>query len=128
MKSQLQRFAAGGYCLQQFLRAVTNTSLVSGFIFRVTNLSGGTGSGVSNNFGGVYKEAYCSGHSSTSLRSFQNHHRASGTLSIIVQSLHADPDQDAVAGGSRIYIQGIGVKTVTDYCPWPVAGLHTYDN
>jgi hypothetical protein len=104
---------------------VTNTSLISGFIFRVTNLSGGTGSGVSNHYGSVYQESYCSGHSSTSLRSFQTITGTLGPLgSTTLATCRTGPD--AIAG-AQIYIQGVGVKTVTDYCKACCGAAH-YDN
>jgi hypothetical protein len=103
----------------------TNANLKSDFIFRVTNISGGTGSGQSISFGGVQKEAYCSGHSSTSLRSFQTIKGALGGLSnTTVATCKTGLD---AAAGARIYIQGIGVKTVTDYCPACCGSAH-YDN
>jgi PKD repeat protein len=105
---------------------VTNANLVSGFIFRVTNPAGGTGSGISNNFGSVYQEAFCPGHSSTSLRSFQTITGRLGGLSD--STLAACPTGPDYVAGAQIYINGSGVKTVTDRCPACCNDLPHFDN
>jgi hypothetical protein len=105
---------------------ITNAQLISGFIFRVTNPAGGTGSGNSNNFGSVYQEAYCSGRSSTSLRSFQTIKGTLGPLS--GTSVAACPTGPDYVAGARIYIVGGGVKTVTDRCPACCGSAPHFDN
>lgn len=105
---------------------VTNANLVSGFIFRVTNPAGGTGSGNSINYGSVFQEAYCPGHSSTSLRSFQS---IKGTLGALSNTtLAACPTGPDYVAGAQIFIKGVGVKTVEDRCPACCNNLPHFDN
>ncbi len=105
---------------------VTNGSLISSFISRVTNLIGGTGSGQSINYRGVQQEFFCPGYSSTSLRGWQTITGKLGPLSNTTVAV-CKSGPDAVAG-AQIYIQGTGVKTVTDYCPHCCLDLPHYDN
>jgi hypothetical protein len=92
----------------------TDTTVISGFDFRVTNPSGGTGSGHSINWGDVYEEFSCSV-GSGDLRGFQT---ITGTLGSLNNStVAACPTSSIYSSGTKLYIQGEGVKTVTDRCP-----------
>ena len=96
----------------------TDTTVRSGFEFRVTNPSGGTGSGYSINFGGVQVETQCSV-GSGDLRgnqSIQGHlNGVAGPLNdstVAVCRTNSDINQS----GTQLYIRNEGVKSVTDSC------------
>jgi hypothetical protein len=93
----------------------TNTTVISGFDFRVTNPQGGTGSGHSTNWGDVYEEFTCST-GSGDLRGFVT---ITGTLGGLSNSTVAacPSNPDLYVAGAQVYIQGEGIKTVTDRCP-----------
>ncbi len=93
----------------------TNTTVISGFDFRVTDPVTGTGSGHSISWGDVFQEATCS-KGSGDLRGFVT---IKGTLGSLSNSTVAACDQnsDLYVPGAQVYIQGEGVKTVTDRCP-----------
>ncbi len=92
----------------------TNTTVISGFDFRVTNPAGGTGSGHSINWGDVYQEFTCSGGSGV----LRGHQTITGTLgSLNDATVAACSSSELYAAGTQVYIVGEGVKTVTDRCP-----------
>lgn len=93
----------------------TNTTVISGFDARVTNSLGGTGSGHSINWGDVLQEQYCSVGSGD----LRGHATISGTLGPVNNSTVAacSTNADVYSSGAQVYIQGEGVKTVTDSCP-----------
>jgi hypothetical protein len=99
---------------------------ISGFISRVTNITGGTGSGHSTNHGDVYQEFYCSGYQPTSLRINQTIKGTFGSLNDT--TLAACPTSPDYVSGAKIYIQGVGIKTVTDRCPHCCNDLPHFDN
>ncbi len=92
----------------------TDTDVVSGFDFRVTDPKTGTGSGHSISWGDVYQEFTCS-QNSGDLRGFVTIKGSLGPLSnSTVAACKTDPD--LYVSGAQVYIQGEGVKTVTDAC------------
>ena len=93
----------------------TDTNVVSGFDFRVTDPNTGTGSGHSINWGDVYQEFACSV-GSGDLRGFVTIRGTLGSLSnSTVAACSTNPD--LYVAGARVYIRGEGLKTVTDRCP-----------
>ena len=89
-------------------------SMLSGFTFRLTNPKGGTGSGHSISYNDVHYEAYCTTPSTTD---FRRNFTITGTLGPLNNSTVAANDQSELyAAGTRVYIIGEGVKTVTDRC------------
>jgi hypothetical protein len=99
-----------------------NGAVLSGFDFRVTNPSGGTGSGQSIYFGGVQQEQrYSSG--SGDLRRCATITGSIGSLGdSTIAVCHGKVngvlvnDPDLYVSGRNVYIRGEGVKTATDAC------------
>ncbi len=93
---------------------IVGGNLISGFISRVTNPYGGTGSGYSSDYAGVFQEAYCSGRSTTSLRANQT---ITGTLGGLSNSTVAVNSSSILYKAvTRVFIEAQGVKSVTDRC------------
>jgi hypothetical protein len=88
--------------------------VVSGFDFRVTNPAGGTRSGHSEHWGDVYQEALCSV-GSGDLRGFVTITGTLGPLNNL--TVAACPKSELYSAGTRLLIEGKGIKTVTDKCP-----------
>ncbi len=90
-----------------------NGSVISGFDFRVTDPRTGTGSGHSINFGDVKQEAACSSGSGDLRRNAV----ITGALGRLGNdTVAACPRSQIDSAGTRLYIRGEGVKTVTDKC------------
>jgi hypothetical protein len=93
----------------------TDTTVRSGFDFRVTNPQGGTGSGHSINYADVQQEFSCSV-GSGDLRGWATIHGTLGSLdNTTVAACSTNPD--LYVANRRVFIRGQGVKTVTDRCP-----------
>lgn len=91
-----------------------DTTVISGFDFRVTNPAGGTGSGHSINYGDVGQEFSCSKNSGD----LRSNVTITGTLGGLSNTtVAACPTGPLYSAGTQVFIKGIGVKTVTDRCP-----------
>src|SRR5581483_7177316 len=90
-------------------------TMTSGSVSRVAAPGSGTGSGHSNDYGDVKEEFYCAT-GPTAFRGFQTITGSLGTLNdSTVAACQSNPD--LYVTGARVFIQGEGVKTVTDACP-----------
>ncbi|HXE90969.1 MAG TPA: hypothetical protein VNK82_08415 [Terriglobales bacterium] len=93
--------------------SATAATMIDGFVFRVTNPQGGTGSGHSISFGDVKQEFFCSNRGD--FRSFQT---ITGTLGPVNNSTVAVcGTSELYQANMRVFIRGVGVKSVTDRCP-----------
>ena len=87
--------------------------MISGFDYRVTNATTGTGSGHSINLGDVFQEQLCSVGSGD----LRPHVTITGPLGGLSNSTVAVCRTDAIhQSGLRLDIVGVGIKTVTDAC------------
>ena len=94
---------------------LTNGNLLSSFIDQLTNINYGTGSGHSTNYGDVGQEFLCAGRSATSLRTHVTIKGALGSLDDdTVAVCHTGRDY---VRGAKLFVIGVGLKTVTDRCP-----------
>jgi hypothetical protein len=93
-------------------------TMLSGFVFRVNDPATGTGSGHSISFGDVQPEQFCPGRTS-SPNPYRRNATIRGTLGALSNSTVAacQGNTDLYVSGARVYLHGIGVKTVTDRCP-----------
>jgi hypothetical protein len=98
----------GGVCTAK------DDNVVSGFDTRVTNPQGGTGSGHSIHYGDVQQEQSCSV-GSGDLRAWATLGGTMGSLSNSTVAVCPDYS-DLHVSGLRLFIRGLGVKTVTDDC------------
>jgi hypothetical protein len=87
----------------------------NGFWYRVTYPGTATGSGHSIFHGDVLLEAYCS----VGSRDLRANATITGTLGSLSNSTVAAcwDNPELYQSGRRVYIRGLGVKTVTDSCP-----------
>ncbi len=88
--------------------------VLSGFDFRVTDPSTGTGSGHSNSYGDVSEEFLCS----TGSGDLRSPYTIKGSLGAVGPTTVAAcmKNSDLYVANRRLYIVGEGVKTVTDAC------------
>ena len=98
--------------------AYTGTTFKSGFFSQV-NLNG---SGHSLNHGTITPEEWCLRHrphpSDANGRSFRSGHTVKGSCGGVSDNTVAvKPGHQDLSCGDRVYIVGVGVKTVTDRCP-----------
>src|SRR5262249_771414 len=90
-------------------------SMVTGFVFRLTAVNTRTGSCHSLNYHDVQIEAFCS----KEPNSFRRDATIRGTLGSLDNStvVACSSDTDLYVAGTRVFLRGIGIKTVTDRCP-----------
>jgi hypothetical protein len=89
--------------------------MLSGFVSEVNDPNYGTGSGHSINYGDIVPEAYCSHGIMTAFRGSAT---ITGTLGPLSNStVAACAQSELYQSGTRVFIVGEGVKTVTDMCP-----------
>ena len=89
---------------------------MSGFVFRVSDPTTGTGSGQSINYGGVQPEAYCP--TKGVANPFRKNATIRGTLGALSDSTVAVcQNSELYVAGVRVFLRGLGVKTVADRCP-----------
>ncbi len=104
---------------------VIGGTMLSGFVNRVANPNYGTGSGHSQNYGDVKEEFFCAT-GSTVFRGFQT---ITGTLGPLNDSTVAvNTASELYQAGTRVFIVGEGVKTVTDACGRGCPDLTHLDN
>jgi len=93
------------------------STLLSNFVFRVSDQTTGTGSGYSNHYHVVKPEVYCThGYSTTTFRENSTLVGALGGL-LNNSTVAACSTSELAVNGTRVFIVGEGVKTVTDLCP-----------
>jgi len=93
-----------------------NAQMLDGFIFRVLNLIGGTGSGHSRDYGLIKHEFYCASPQNQAARRNQTLTGAYGPVGNTTIAV-CPGSSDLDVSGRQVYIHGQGVKTVTDLCP-----------
>ena len=100
--------------------------MLNNFVFRVADPTTGTGSGHSTSYQDVQSEALCVKNIETA---FRGHATITGALGPLNNSTVAVTQKSELyAAGTRVFIVGEGVKTMTDRCGNGCPDLNHLDN